>query len=349
MFGENAPDLEALGRLIREQRRRLDLTQSQLGERLGWVQERISLLENGKYGLPSLPALIRVAQALELSLSAVLTAVGYSGEAVTGMETGAGDRAAGGIWLYTMQRLLEIEGTDLPEVLTAAADLLTDPMGAEKIDAFFYNLDCDCLVALGTSRTALGALQIELNLHRIPLSAGGRIVQVYQTGRPFLTGRTRDDPEELSGIKNGLKIQSSLDVPLTVDGERRGVLAAASTEPDRFSSEDLRYFQAVARWVGLMAHRAELMQSLTNQAVTDGRRQMTDEFVAEWTHALKNLLVPLKGRLDLIRRRAVREAREQDIADVDAALRAYQRLQHITTDAADADRLFLPSDPASSP
>src|SRR5947209_2193830 len=62
----NDPDLPAFGTLIREQRTRLKLTQTQLAERLGWTQERISVLENGKYGVPSLPALVRVSEALEV-------------------------------------------------------------------------------------------------------------------------------------------------------------------------------------------------------------------------------------------------------------------------------------------
>lgn len=70
-------DLIALGRFVRTRRRTLELTQDQLAERLGWVQERISLLENGKYGLPSLPSLALLASAVECELGDVLVSAGY--------------------------------------------------------------------------------------------------------------------------------------------------------------------------------------------------------------------------------------------------------------------------------
>jgi transcriptional regulator with XRE-family HTH domain len=70
-------DLKGLGSLVRRRRRELGLTQTQLGERTGWVQERISLLESGKYGTPSLPALATIADALEITLAQVLQAAGF--------------------------------------------------------------------------------------------------------------------------------------------------------------------------------------------------------------------------------------------------------------------------------
>jgi transcriptional regulator with XRE-family HTH domain len=72
-------DLVALGTFVRTRRRTLELTQDQLAERLGWVQERISLLEHGKYGLPSLPSLAHLASAIESGLGDVLIAAGYEG------------------------------------------------------------------------------------------------------------------------------------------------------------------------------------------------------------------------------------------------------------------------------
>lgn len=69
--------LQGLGTFIRERRRQLGLTQTQLGRRIGYYQERISALERGTYGLPSLPALEELAQALECELVELLCACGY--------------------------------------------------------------------------------------------------------------------------------------------------------------------------------------------------------------------------------------------------------------------------------
>jgi transcriptional regulator with XRE-family HTH domain len=51
----------ALAAFIRHRRMGLRLTQTQLAERVGWSQERISNLESGKYGLPTILALSRLA------------------------------------------------------------------------------------------------------------------------------------------------------------------------------------------------------------------------------------------------------------------------------------------------
>jgi transcriptional regulator with XRE-family HTH domain len=80
MGSNNNEALAALGGYTREQRNRLGLTQTQLAERLGWAQERISTIENGKYGMPSLPALARLAGALEIPVNTFLAATGLVGE-----------------------------------------------------------------------------------------------------------------------------------------------------------------------------------------------------------------------------------------------------------------------------
>jgi DNA-binding XRE family transcriptional regulator len=77
------PDLRGLGSFVRQRRLELHLTQQELADRVGYVQERVSLLESGKYGLPSLPALADLAHALETPLPRLLIAVGYSEDMVS--------------------------------------------------------------------------------------------------------------------------------------------------------------------------------------------------------------------------------------------------------------------------
>jgi transcriptional regulator with XRE-family HTH domain len=90
---KDAMDLAGLGRFIRERRHVLKLTQSELATRLGWVQEKISALECGKYGMPSVPALAGLAGGLEVSLHDVLAAAGYMDERDdgAGLDTGSSE------------------------------------------------------------------------------------------------------------------------------------------------------------------------------------------------------------------------------------------------------------------
>lgn len=76
METRHLPDLVALGSALRRLRSDLDLTPEQLASRLGWSQDLVSGLENGRYGVPSLPLLARLATALELSLSDLIKSGG---------------------------------------------------------------------------------------------------------------------------------------------------------------------------------------------------------------------------------------------------------------------------------
>src|SRR5947209_1318829 len=110
------PDTEAqqkaLGQFILERRTSLGLTQAQLADRVGWTQERISIMEHGKYGMPSLPSLSRLEIALGCKLSELLAAAGYKEDEVASArdteETGAAS-------LHTLQQLLAIPATSMHE------------------------------------------------------------------------------------------------------------------------------------------------------------------------------------------------------------------------------------------
>src|SRR3954462_987730 len=97
---------------------------------------------------------------------------------------------------------------------------------------------------------------------------------------------------------------------------RRGVFLASSARPNFFTDDDVRFLEAVSRWVGMVAQRAELTEQIATEARGQGRRGAADELSATLAHDLGNLLVPVKGRIDLIQRRARREDRQPDLRDV---------------------------------
>src|SRR5204863_3808240 len=162
--------------------------------------------------------------------------------------------------LTTLERLLAIPAAELENALSYACNAVADALHADKVDAFLYDESRDCLVALGTSSTPLSSLQKKLGLDVLQVSNGGRVVYVFKTGKTFVTGQLMDDPEELRGVKSGLKIQSKIGVPLEVGGRRQGMMMIASLEPDFFKAPDVEFAQSVARWVGVVAHHAELVQ-----------------------------------------------------------------------------------------
>jgi len=58
--------------------------------------------------------------------------------------------------LETLQRLLVIPSTELRPTLNQASTLVSEVLGADKVDVFLYDADTDTMVAMGTSDTPMG-------------------------------------------------------------------------------------------------------------------------------------------------------------------------------------------------
>ena len=241
--------------------------------------------------------------------------------------------------LETLQCLLAIRATSVQSAMTEAADLLTPVLGADQVDCMFYDPSIDSLVALGSSNTPMGRREQEIGMDRLPLANGGRIVDVFQTGEPYITSRADEDPAMLQGFTHGLGIRSLIAVPLPVDDQRLGVLHAASKTVDAFSDQDLHFLEAVARWVALVAVRAELTEQLAREAAEESRRSAAEELMTILAHDIRNHLTPLGSHLDIIMRTAKREGNEQYLRHVEAAKGAVNRLTRLTRDLMDAARL----------
>jgi signal transduction histidine kinase len=241
--------------------------------------------------------------------------------------------------LGTLEQLLAIEATDLKGALERASDLITAAMGSDKVDVFLHDPSIDSLVAVGTSDTPMSAREREIGMDRLPVANGGRVVGVYQTGEPYLTGRADEDPVVLLGFTQGLGIRSMLCVAFDVGGKRRGVLHIAATQVDVFTQEDLRFLEAAARWVGMVAHRAELAERIAHDAAQAARRATADELVTVLAHDLGNHLTPLKARVDLMRRTAAREGAPRSLEHAEEAGIALSRLNALVADLLDVGRL----------
>jgi two-component system, OmpR family, sensor kinase len=241
--------------------------------------------------------------------------------------------------LTTLERLLEIQATEVRTTLSQVTQLVAQALEADKVDLFIHDRDVDTLVALGTSNTPMGRRQKAIGMDRLPIVNRGRTVEVFLTGQSYFTGHADEDPSELVGIKEGLGVVSEIVTAFAVDNERRGVLLVSSSKPDFFSEQDLRFIEAVARWVGAVVNRAELVEFMTQEAAEQGRRMAAEELLTVMAHDVRNYLTPIRGHLDLIERRARRENREQDVLNATMAAGALSRLNGLITSLLDVARL----------
>ena len=241
--------------------------------------------------------------------------------------------------LITLQRLLEIPGAEVSSALAHAANAMADAFAADKVDAFLYDESRDSLVAEGVSTQPLSSLQKNLGLNVLPISNGGRTVEIYQTGKVFRTGATRSDEKELLGIREGLKVESSLGVPLHVGAKLRGVLLITSLKPDFFTQDDEAFVVACATWVGMVAHRAELMEEIGRNAREQGRRAVAEELVTVLAHDVRNYLAPISSRMYIIRKKAEDGGHAEIQRHSDLALRGVMGLSKLVGNLLDVARI----------
>ncbi len=243
--------------------------------------------------------------------------------------------------LRTLERLLEIEAVHLTSALQQMAYLVAETFQAEKVDIFLYDEAVNTLIALGTSDTPLGRRERALGLDRHPIVNGGYMVKVFLEGTPYFTQHADQDSNYILGMvsSEGLGIRSEIAVPLYVGSERRGVLMASSRTPEFFLQQDLYFLEAVARWVGVVIHRTELVEQLTAEAVEQSRRLIAEELIAIVAHDLRNSITPLRAHLDLIQMRAHRGRRSLDLQDTAMAKEMLQRFERLIENLLDIERL----------
>jgi signal transduction histidine kinase len=243
--------------------------------------------------------------------------------------------------LRTLESLLEIEAVQLESALQQMAHLVVETFQAEKVDIFLYNEGVNTLVALGTSDTPLGRRERALGLDRHPIVNGGYMAKVFVEGTSYFTQHADQDPNYILGMvsSEGLGIRSEIAVPLNVGSERRGVLMASSRTPEFFLQEDLHFLEAVARWVGVVIHRTELVEQLTVEAVKQSRRLIAEELITIVAHDLRNYTTPLRTHLDLLHMRARRGKRASDLQDTTMAKEMLQRFERLIENFLDIERL----------
>jgi len=245
--------------------------------------------------------------------------------------------------LTTLEHLLSIEAIQVEPAFQQAAQLISEALYAEKVDIFFYKPAIHSLRALGTNDSPMSRHEKALALDQLPIANRGRIVEVFLTGTPFLSGQIDQDSEELLGIRapepDGLGVMSLIAASIKVRGERCGVLVAASSMHEFFTPQDLRFLEAAARWIGMMMHRAELVEQQTREAVKQGRRLAAEELLTIMAHDLRNYMTPLRGRLDLLKRRAQRLQRSEDLRDIEVSITTLMRLNRLIGSLLDVARI----------
>ncbi len=218
-------------------------------------------------------------------------------------------------------------GARLERVLEAAKELtgaeysrvmLVDPSGRE----------IEVVATRGMEGRSLGSRQ--------PVNAGlsGLVIAL---DRPARSEDQLSDPRTWDvDTARQFGLRSWLGVPLAEGGHAFGLLVVESPEPNAFTDDHERLLVSLAALASAAVREARLYRQ-AHEAV-----RVRDEFLATVSHDLNNPLTIIKGRADLLRRRARRDSTRQDeLPDLDAIDRQVDTMRRLLGQLLDASRLEM--------
>lgn len=166
---------------------------------------------------------------------------------------------------------LSLDGARLGELLDEAARLTAEVLGVEYAGVGEVLPGGDELVV----RAAYGWPQADVRDRRLRTEDEGDLAMALSVLEPIVIADTR--AEKRFAVPPALRsegVRSGIAVPILVGAQPWGVLAAHSTEPGRFGTNDVDFVRSVANLLSDAATRASAeRQGLLYEAVLQGMRE----------------------------------------------------------------------------
>ncbi|MFS8639319.1 MAG: diguanylate cyclase [Symbiobacteriaceae bacterium] len=213
--------------------------------------------------------------------------------------------------------------SSLDDLIREFNDLLSSRLGYPHLALLLYNEED------GSLRLASAPLYPSHLQGRVLRRGEGICGAVAATGRPIIVDDVTRDPRYVPGIENA---RSQIAVPVRRGDRLIGVLSVESPQLAAFSERDLRLLTAIADEVAVALERAELLQRVERQAITDpvtglynrsylvSRLREEGERAARYDHPLALLFIDMDD-LKVINDRFGHETGDRVLAAVGRVLR----------------------------
>jgi DNA-binding CsgD family transcriptional regulator len=170
--------------------------------------------------------------------------------------------------LEALESMLAIDVVTPRDVAEEAVERVIQVLAADLACVLMYDGSRRALRAIYVGDTPLGEALRANGLDHLQLTNGGLAVSVFKSGKALWTSRA-DETGELAGVSTGLGVKSEIIAPVEVAGDSWGVLMVCAIRRDHFlPDEDLPFLTAIARWLGVMLHRSELLEPSGPESAT---------------------------------------------------------------------------------
>ncbi len=221
------------------------------------------------------------------------------------------------------------------EVAEATARLGREAIGASSIMIWMRDVE-------GTLRLVGAASPPEWRQQWLVLSNDPQLPanRVIATGEPIFVETPREYASKASvvfqRVQEAGRVNPFAALPLSIAGERTGVIAIAFTGEHRFVPDERTFLFAIARGCEQALERASLYQAEAQaRANAESASRAKDEFLAMLGHELRNPLAPIVSALELMRRRNIADgARERSVIE-----RQVSHLMRLVDDLLDISRI----------
>ncbi|CAA9295022.1 MAG: hypothetical protein AVDCRST_MAG93-4193, partial [uncultured Chloroflexia bacterium] len=198
------------------------------------------------------------------------------------------------------QDILAIDSTELTQALTQAAALVREAVGARTVAIMLHDSTLAALQTIGMAARAPDERNVPMERF---IENGGPEVDVYRTGNPhfahYAEGITHRAGDEVSSHSDSVLI-----LPLIVGSERRGVVQVVLDQAELAKSNTVAELKTAVQMIGVVVQRIERVTHLLEDAAQQARFSLIEDLTSTLNHDLRNMMAPIAGRLDLIRRQA---------------------------------------------
>lgn len=140
-------------------------------------------------------------------------------------------------WLSALPQINALlrNSSGFDEVYDKVIEIVTNLLDVESAGIILFSEDTNELIV---QRTAFALNTDEKNNVRVQLSGRGQTVNVFQTGKPFISENCYQDASTFKKYANDYGVRNTAMVPLAVENRRIGVLHVYNKKDGPFTSED---------------------------------------------------------------------------------------------------------------